>query len=123
MRDQTIAAAGHAVPQSQSLAARALPALLALYCVASFAHFWHNAEFLMGYPNLPAWLTRVQVYAVWLGITAVGAVGCLLLRARWRRLGLAVLAVYECHDLVGSRGRSMGPGRRRGAARERSRPS
>jgi hypothetical protein len=31
---------------------------------------------------------------VWLGITAVGAVGYLLLRARWRRLGLAVLAVY-----------------------------
>jgi hypothetical protein len=82
------------IPQPQTLAARALPALLALYCATSFVHFWHNAEFLMDYPNLPAWLTRVQVYAVWLGITAVGVVGYLLLRARWRRFGLAVLAVY-----------------------------
>jgi hypothetical protein len=43
---------------------------------------------------LPAWLTRVQVYGVWLAITAVGAVGYLLLRARWRRWGLIALAVY-----------------------------
>lgn len=77
-----------------SAAARALPALLLAYCAASFTHFWHNAEFLMDYPNLPAWLTRAQVYGVWLGITAVGVVGYLLLRAHWRRLGLVVLALY-----------------------------
>jgi hypothetical protein len=34
------------------LAFRALPALLLLYCVASFVHFAHNAEFLTAYPNL-----------------------------------------------------------------------
>jgi hypothetical protein len=77
-----------------SMLARALPAMLLVYCAASFAHFWHNAEFLMEYPNLPAWLTRAQVYGVWLAITAVGAAGYLLLRARWRRLGLVVLAIY-----------------------------
>jgi hypothetical protein len=77
----------------QPLAAKALPALLLLYCIASFVHFAHNAEFLTDYPNLPAWLTQLQVYAVWLGITAVGVLGYCLLRA-WRRLGLAVLAVY-----------------------------
>jgi hypothetical protein len=76
------------------LLAKALPVLLLLYCGASFVHFAHNAEYLADYPNLPAWLTRLQVYAVWLGITVVGALGYGLLRARLRHLGLAVLAVY-----------------------------
>jgi hypothetical protein len=82
------------LPRAHPFFARALPIVLALYCAASFVHFSHNAEFLRDYPNLPAWLTRGQVYAVWLGITALGATGYLLLRACWRRLGLAVLAVY-----------------------------
>ena len=83
------------MPHPQTLAARALPALLALYCAASFVHFWHNAEFLMESPNLPGWLTRVQVYAVRLG----------------------PLGNDERRDLVGGRSRSVGPGRRRGATR------
>jgi hypothetical protein len=94
MKDPSTRDACHdVVPRAQTFADRALPIMLALYCAASFAHFLHNAEFLRDYPNLPAWLTRLQVYAVWLGITALGATGYLL-RARWRRLGLAVLAVY-----------------------------
>jgi hypothetical protein len=72
---------------------KALPGLLLLYAIASFVHFTHNAEFIADYPNLPAWLTRVQVYAVWLGITAVGLLGYCLLPI-WRRLGLVVLVVY-----------------------------
>jgi hypothetical protein len=35
--------------------------LLALYGLASLAHFAHNAEYLAAYPNLPAWLSRVQI--------------------------------------------------------------
>jgi hypothetical protein len=101
VKNQTIQGARLVVPRPQTPAARALPALLALYCAASFAHFWHNAEFLMQYPNLPACLTRMQVYAVWLGMTAVGVVGYLLLRARWRRPGLAVLAVYAAMGFDG----------------------
>jgi hypothetical protein len=76
------------------LLAKALPVLLLVYAGASFVHFAHNAEYLSDYPNLPAWLTRLQVYAVWLGITAVGVLGYGLLQARRRCLGLAVLAVY-----------------------------
>jgi hypothetical protein len=68
--------------------------LLLVYAGASFVHFAHNAEYLADYPNLPAWLTRLQVYAVWLGITAVGVLGYGLLHARLRLPGLAVLAVY-----------------------------
>jgi hypothetical protein len=76
------------------LLAKALPVLLLVYAGASLVHFAHNAEYLSDYPNLPAWLTRLQVYAVWLGITAVGVLGYGLLQARRRYLGLAVLAVY-----------------------------
>jgi len=78
----------------ETVADSVLPALLVLYGVASFAHFAHNAEFLADYPNLPAWLTRTQVYAVWFGITAIGVLGYCLLRARRRLPGLVVLAVY-----------------------------
>jgi hypothetical protein len=73
---------------------RALPVLLVLYGVASFVHFAHNAELLADYPNLPAWLTRVQVYAVWVGVTAIGIVGYCLLLARRRLVGLILLALY-----------------------------
>jgi hypothetical protein len=39
-------------------------------------------------------LTRVQVYAVWAGITALGVLGYFLLRAGRGVIGLLVLAVY-----------------------------
>lgn len=67
---------------------------LAAYAAASLFHYSHNAEFIDEYPNLPAWLSRAQVYAAWLGGTAVGAVGLLLTRSRYQFLGLIVLAVY-----------------------------
>ena len=80
---------------------RLLPALLLLYGVASLVHFAHNAEFLGDYPNLPTWLTRAQVYAVWLGITALGVLGYVLARARYLRLGLSLLTVYAALGLDG----------------------
>jgi hypothetical protein len=82
------------------LAGKALPGLLLLYCLASFVHFAHNAEFLAHYPNLPPWLTRVQVYAVWLVVTAVGLLGYGFLRAR-RRVGLGLLALYATVGFAG----------------------
>ncbi|HUQ53652.1 MAG TPA: hypothetical protein VM692_15600, partial [Gammaproteobacteria bacterium] len=62
--------------------------------IASFVHFAHNAEYLAEYPNLPASLTRVQVYAVWVGTAALGVLGYGLLLKRRQLLGLGVLAVY-----------------------------
>ena len=64
------------------------------YAAASLLHFAHNAEFLADYPNLPTWLTRAQVYGVWLGISAIGLAGCLLMRLGRRYAGLGVIAVY-----------------------------
>ncbi len=61
----------------------------ACYFAASLAHFSHNAEYIAFYPNMPAWLTREQVYLVWLAITGVGAAGWLMLR-----LGLRAWACW-----------------------------
>ena len=68
--------------------------LMAAYFLTSLGHFSHNAEFICEYPNLPAWLTRTQVYAVWAGITSVGVVGLLLVRKKYMATGLLLLAVY-----------------------------
>ena len=71
-----------------------LLALIIAYCLASLAHFIHNAEHLSEYPNLPAWLSRSKVYATWLSITSVGVIGVLLLRSRHSVIGLVTLAIY-----------------------------
>jgi hypothetical protein len=75
--------------------------LLVLYCVASLVHFAHNAEFLDDYPNLPEWLSRAQIYAVWLGITAIGLTGYVLLRVGYRLAGLIFVAVYAAQGFDG----------------------
>ena len=71
-----------------------LPWLLALYGLASLVHFMHNAEYLGGYPNLPAWLSRSQIYGAWCGITAVGLVGYTLFRRGCAFIGLWLLVLY-----------------------------
>lgn len=68
--------------------------LTAAYFLTSLGHFSHNAEFICEYPNLPAWLTRAQVYAVWAAITSVGALGLFLMRKRFMAAGLLLIAVY-----------------------------
>lgn len=83
-----------AATQTPATQSKALAWLATLYCVASLLHFAHNAEFLADYPNLPAWLTRSQVYLTWLGITTLGVIGYVIYRRGWRLAGLAVLAVY-----------------------------
>ena len=64
-------------------------------------HHVHNAEFLDEYPNMPAWLTPAGVYAAWLGVTAIGVVGYFLSHWKYRRAGLALLAVYGLLGLYG----------------------
>jgi hypothetical protein len=75
-----------------------LLALLA-YAAASLFHHVHNAEFLDQYPNMPAWLSPVQVYVAWLGATAIGLIGYWSLRRGYRVAGLALLAGYGCYGL------------------------
>lgn len=68
--------------------------LAATYCLASLLHFVHNAEYLSAYPNLPSWLSRSQVYAVWFAITSIGVIGLGLERGNYPLLGLILVAVY-----------------------------
>ena len=72
----------------------ALRLAIVVYLAASLAHFIHNAEFVADWPNLPPWLTPTVIYATWLGITALGAVGAALWWRGLRRTGGALLAVY-----------------------------
>ena len=69
------------------------------YGAGSLVHFVHNAEFLAEYPNMPAWLSRTDVYVVWLGITAIGVAGYVLAGHGYRLAGLLLVAVYAALGL------------------------
>ncbi|MEP7041928.1 MAG: hypothetical protein ABI843_02630 [Dokdonella sp.] len=75
--------------------------MLAFYCVASFIHFAHNAEFIASYPNLPPWLTRTKVYAAWLAITSVGLVAIAAYKLGLRVLGIVLIAIYAAFGFDG----------------------
>ncbi len=74
---------------------------LLAYAAASLFHHVHNAEFLSEYPNMPASLSPALVYAAWLGVTAVGLIGYLLVRRGCQLAGLAALGIYGVLGLAG----------------------
>ena len=76
-------------------------ALVALYFVASLAHFGHNAEYIAIYPGMPDWLTREKIYLAWLGVTSVGLLAFVLRRFGLHTLAVLVLAVYGALGLDG----------------------
>jgi len=73
---------------------RRLTILLIVYAVASLLHFVHNAEFLAEYPNLPASWNRTGVYLAWVGLSAVGLAGWLMVSRGYQRVGLVLLCAY-----------------------------
>ena len=75
--------------------------LLPFYIAASLLHFSHNAEYLDSYPNLPPWISRANVYFIWLGMTAAGCLGFLLYRTRRSPFALVVLGLYAAAGLGG----------------------
>ena len=75
--------------------------LLAVYFLASLAHFTHNAEYIAFYPNMPAWLTRDTVYIAWLVVTSVGVAGLVALRLKLHALSSALIAAYGAFGLDG----------------------
>jgi len=79
----------------------ALPISVLAYCAASLLHHVHNAEFLGEYPNMPAWLAPAGVYAAWLVVTAVGAIGYSLFHRSYRLPGLTALGIYGALGLYG----------------------
>ena len=83
--------------------------LLLAYAAASLFHYVHNAVFLDDYPNMPAWLSPVHVYSAWLGVTAVGAAGFLLVHRNNGVFGLVILGVYAALGLDGMSHYSLAP--------------
>jgi hypothetical protein len=84
-------------------------ALIGIYCAASLVHFTHNAEFLSAYPNLPAWLSRSEVYLSWLVVTAVGLAGILCLKFGLRTPGFLLIASYAALGFAGLDHYSVAP--------------
>jgi hypothetical protein len=80
---------------------RGLWLLVGVYAFASLLHFAHNAEYIAHYPNMPAWLTRGDVYLVWLANTSFGLLALACLRLGWRLPGLLLLAGYGALGLDG----------------------
>jgi hypothetical protein len=81
--------------------ARRLSGLVLLYAAASLLHFWHNAEYIAFYPNLPGWLTRGTVYGAWLAVTAVGVAAGGMWLLGWRVAAAVVMGVYGLLGLGG----------------------
>ncbi len=79
---------------SLSALPRAVYALLAVYFVASLAHFAHNAEYIALYPNMPGWLTREKVYLAWLAVTGLGLSGLAAIGLRFHLAGVLALSAY-----------------------------
>ena len=80
--------------RTRAAATRPLALRLILYGIATLVHFVHNAHYLADYPNLPAAWTPAEVYAAWLGMSALGVAGWLALRRGAALPGLALLALY-----------------------------
>ena len=93
----------HHVRRSSLLSSlpRLLWVLVATYFAASLAHFAHNAEYIAFYPNMPAWLTREQVYLAWLAVTGIGVLSLLLLRLGLHAVGVALVGLYGAFGLDG----------------------
>lgn len=89
------------MPVKTSRADWVLRGLLLIYLAASLLHFTHNAEYVQDYPNLPSWITRLNVYAVWTGLTVVGLLGYLLYHFRWKTSGLLLLGIHAAAGLDG----------------------
>lgn len=76
-----------------------MKAALLLYGAASLVHFWHNAEFLGDYPNLPSSWTRADIYLAWIAMTSIGVAGWILVARGRVVVGLLALAIYAALGL------------------------
>jgi hypothetical protein len=94
---------------TRSTRINALAVALLAYCVASLAHFSHNAVFVDAYPNLPEWITPSGVWAVWFAEAAIGLAGYLLIRKGYRRTGLIFVALYAALAFDGLAHYSLAP--------------
>src|SRR3954465_6073297 len=75
--------------------------LVLAYGAASLVHYVHNARFLTDYPNMPQWFSAQTIYLAWVGVTAFGLAGYLLVRKGYKVIGLSVIAIYAAFGFDG----------------------
>ena len=75
--------------------------LFLIFFIANLTHFAHNAEYIAYYPGLPVWLTRETVYLAWAAGASIGLLGLLVVRTRWKLLGVAMVAAYGATGIDG----------------------
>ncbi|MBB6093035.1 hypothetical protein HNQ60_001913 [Povalibacter uvarum] len=80
---------------------RAIEWAMLAHCCASLLHFAHNGVFVDEYPNLPASITIPVIIWTWLGITAIGVVGYIVLRTGREIAGLGLIAAYAAFGFDG----------------------
>ncbi|MES2398373.1 MAG: hypothetical protein V4573_00175 [Pseudomonadota bacterium] len=87
------------------MAHRTLPkhiqVLLLVFFAANLVHFTHNAEYIAYYPGMPSSFTREKIYMAWIAGASVGLLGLLAYRAKFKILGLALLAAYGAVGIDG----------------------
>lgn len=80
---------------------RSLEWAMLAHCCASLLHFVHNGVFVDEYPNLPSSITVPVIIWTWLGITAIGVAGCIVLRSGREIAGLGLIAAYAAFGFDG----------------------
>ncbi len=75
--------------------------LLLAFFAANLVHFTHNAEYIAYYPGMPSSFTREKIYLAWIAGVSVGLLGLLAYRAKFKILGLALLAAYGAVGIDG----------------------
>lgn len=89
------------VPMKPSFLPKHIQLLFLIFFIANLTHFAHNAEYIAFYPGLPVWLTREKVYWVWVAGASIGLAGLLIVRTRWKLLGVAMVAAYGASGIDG----------------------
>jgi hypothetical protein len=69
------------------------------YAAASLVHHLHNAAYLTDYPNMPASVSPLGIYAAWSGTTLLGTMGYVFICRRKVLFGSALLCAYAGYGL------------------------
>jgi hypothetical protein len=100
-RDTARHTARHTAPHTAHTLPPHLRTLFVVFFAANLLHFIHNAEYIAFYPGIPTWMTRQGVYLAWVAGVSVGLIGLWMVRSKFSKLGLALIAAYGAQGLDG----------------------
>lgn len=89
------------LPMAHATLPRHIQILLLVFFAANLVHFTHNAEYIVYYPGMPSSFTREKIYLAWVAGASLGLLGLLAYKAKFKILGLALLAAYGAVGIDG----------------------